>query len=64
MRTLSQNEVTAVSGAAGMTLADLINEIGKTLVNVSVVGKPTGSTNVTVQNNLVDVLVNVIWGKK
>jgi hypothetical protein len=61
MRTLTQQEVAVVNGA-GM-LDDLIAKIGKTLVNVNVVGKPTGSTDVTVKNNLVDVLVHVIWGK-
>jgi hypothetical protein len=45
-------------------LSDFLAAIGKTLVNVKVVGKPSGSTDVTVHNNLVDVLVNVIWGKK
>jgi len=48
----------------GSAFSDFLAQIGKTLVNVSVVGKPEGSTNVTVKNNLVDVLVNVIWGKK
>ena len=61
MRTLSQHEVTAVAGAG--KFADFLAMIGKTFVNVNVVGKPEGSTNVTVKNNLVDVLVNVIWGK-
>jgi hypothetical protein len=62
MRTLTQQEVTSVNGAG--KLADWLASIGKTKVNVDVVGKPEGSTNVTVSNNLVDVLVNVIWGKK
>lgn len=61
MRTLTQQEVAVINGAG--PLEDLINKIGKTLVNVNVVGKPTGSTDVTVKNNLVDVLVHVIWGK-
>ena len=61
MRTLSQTEVTSVNG--GSRLSDFLAAIGKTLVNVNVVGKPTGSTDVTVKNNLVDVLVHVIWGK-
>ncbi len=61
MRTLTQNEMTAVSGAGW--LDDLIAKIGKTDVKVGVVGKPEGSTDVTVHNNLVDVLVHVIWGK-
>lgn len=62
MRTLTQHEVAVVNGAGA--LDDLIAKIGKTLVNVNVVGKPQGSTDVTVKNNLVDVLVHVIWGKK
>jgi hypothetical protein len=62
MRTLSQKEVAVVNG--GSALSDFLAAIGKTLVNVKVVGKPSGSTDVTVHNNLVDVLVNVIWGKK
>ena len=62
MRTLTQYEVTAVNGAGW--LSDLIAKIGKTDVKVDVVGKPEGSTKVTVTNNLVDVLVNVVWGKK
>jgi len=62
MRTLTQQEVAVVNG--GSAFSDFLAQIGKTLVNVNVVGKPEGSTNVTVKNNLVDVLVNVIWGKK
>ncbi len=62
MRTLTQHEVAVVNG--GSAFSDFLAKIGKTLVNVNVVGKPEGSTNVTVKNNLVDVLVNVIWGKK
>jgi hypothetical protein len=62
MRTLTQQEVTSVNGAG--KLADFFAAVGKTLVKVDVVGKPTGSTNVSVTNNLVDVLVNVVWGKK
>jgi hypothetical protein len=62
MRTLTQQEVTSVNGAG--KLADFLAAAGKTLVKVDVVGKPNGSTNVTVTNNLVDVLVNVVWGKK
>lgn len=62
MRTLSQYEVTTVAGAGWFD--DLIAKIGKTKVDVDVVGKPEGSTNVSVQNNLVSVLVNVVWGKK
>jgi len=62
MRTLSKTEVAVVNG--GSRLSDFLASIGKTLVNVNVVGKPTGSTDVTVTNNLVDVLVHVIWGKK
>lgn len=62
MRTLSQKEVTVVNGGSAFT--DFLAAVGKTLVNVNVVGKPNGSTDVTVKNNLVDVLVNVIWGKK
>ena len=62
MRTLSQTEVAVVNG--GSRLSDFLAAIGKTLVNVNVVGKPNGSTDVTVHNNLVDVLVNVVWGKK
>ncbi|RZI84388.1 MAG: hypothetical protein EOP38_09420 [Rubrivivax sp.] len=61
MRTLSQNEVAVVAGAG--TLSDLLAAVGKTLVGVNVVAKPTGSTDVTVKNNLVDVLVHVVWGK-
>jgi len=61
MRTLSKTEVAVVNG--GNAFTDFLAAIGKTLVNVNVVGKPNGSTNVTVHNNLVDVLVNVIWGK-
>ena len=62
MRTLTQQEVAVVNG--GSALSDFLAAIGKTLVKVDVVGKPLGSTNVSVTNNLVDVLVNVIWGKK
>jgi len=62
MRTLSQKEVTVVNG--GSAFSDFLAAVGKTLVKVNVVGKPSGSTDVTVSNNLVDVLVNVIWGKK
>lgn len=62
MRTLTQQEVTSVNGAG--KLADWLAMIGKTLVDVDVVAKPEGSTTVVVSNNLVDVLVNVIWGKK
>lgn len=62
MRTLTQHEVAVVNG--GSALSDFLAAIGKTLVKVNVVGKPQGSTNVSVTNNLVDVLVNVIWGKK
>jgi hypothetical protein len=62
MRTLSKTEVSSVAGAGWW--ADFLAKIGKTTVAVDVVGKPTGSTNVAVDNNLVSVLVNVIWGKK
>jgi len=62
MRTLSHYEVTEVAGAGA--LADFLAKIGKTFVDVDVVAKPEGSTNVVVKNNLVDVLVNVVWGKK
>ena len=62
MRTLSKTEVAVVNGGSAFT--DFLAAIGKTLVKVNVVGKPSGSTDVTVHNNLVDVLVNVIWGKK
>lgn len=61
MRTLSKNEVAVVAGAG--SLADFFAAVGKTFVKVDVVGKPSGSTTVTVKNNLADVLVNVIWGK-
>lgn len=68
MRTLSQTELTAVQGAGIAELHkkwhDLLAKIGKTVVDVDVVGKPAGSAVVTVKNNLVDVLVNVVWGKK
>lgn len=66
MRTLSQHELVTVHGA-GMTqscISDWLAKIGKTLVDVDVVAKPTGSTSVVVKNNLVDVLVNVVWGKQ
>ena len=62
MRTLSHTEVNSVAG--GGWLSDLIAKIGKTQVDVDVVAKPEGSTNVSVVNNLVSVLVNVVWGKK
>jgi hypothetical protein len=62
MRTLSQNEVTTVAG--GTWLSDLFAKAGKTTVKVDVVAKPTGSTVVTVDNNLASVLVNVVWAKK
>lgn len=62
MRTLTQQEVSSVNGSG--KLADWLAKIGKTLVDVDVVAKPEGSTTVVVSNNLVDVLVNVIWGKK
>jgi hypothetical protein len=62
MRTLSQYEVTEVAGAG--KLADFLAQIGKTFVDVDVVAKPEGSTTVVVKNNLADVLVNVVWGKK
>lgn len=61
MRTLSQHEVSNVAGAGWLT--DLLAKIGKTTVDVDVVGQPQGSTNVAVNNNLVSVLVNVVWGK-
>jgi hypothetical protein len=61
MRTLSQYEVTTVAGAGWF--ADLLAKAGKTTVKVDVVAKPTGSTNVAVDNNLANVLVNVVWGK-
>lgn len=70
MRTLSQMELVSVNGAGAVAtchhqkLADFFASIGKTLVDVDVVAKPQGSTTVTVKNNLVDVLVNVVWGKK
>src|SRR5690606_6707878 len=68
MRTLSHMEVVAVQGAGIAELkkkwSDLLAAIGKTVVEVDVVGKPEGSAVVTVTNNLVDVLVNVVWGKK
>lgn len=69
MRTLSQFELVAVQGAGAVAhhpcgLGGLLAAIGKTLVDVDVVAKPEGSTTVTVKNNLVDVLVNVVWGKK
>lgn len=65
MRTLSHTEVTSVAGAG--KLSDLIAKLlsgGKTTVNVDVVAKPEGSTNVDVKSPLANVLVNVIWGKK
>ncbi len=68
MRTLSHMEVVAVQGAGIAELkkkwSDLLAAIGKTVVEVDVVGKPEGSAVVTVTNNLVNVLVNVVWGKK
>lgn len=70
MRTLSQMELVAVQGAGAVAhkpclgLGGLLAAIGKTLVDVDVVAKPQGSTTVTVKNNLVDVLVSVVWGKK
>lgn len=62
MRTLSHHEVSQVAGAGWLT--DLFAKIGKTKVDVAVVAQPQGSTNVSVTNNLVSVLVNVVWGKK
>ncbi len=62
MRTLSQYAVVEVAGAG--KLADFFAKIGKTFVDVDVVAKPEGSTTVVVKNNLTDVLVNVVWGKK
>ena len=69
MRTLSQTELVNVQGAGVFAdyhkkISDFFASIGKTVVDVDVVGKPQGSTTVTVKNNLVDVLVNVVWGKK
>lgn len=71
MRTLNQMELVAVQGAGAVAahkpclgLGGLLAAIGKTFVDVDVVAKPQGSTTVTVKNNLVDVLVSVVWGKK
>jgi hypothetical protein len=62
MRTLNTQEIQSVQGAGWF--ADLLAKVGKTNVKVDVVAKPQGSTLVTVTNNVTDVLVNVIWGKK
>ena len=70
MRTLNKNELVAVQGAGAaaycphMGLGGLLAAIGKTWVGVEVIAKPQGSTQVEVKNNLVDVLVQVAWGKK
>jgi hypothetical protein len=69
MRALNQLELVAVNGAGAIAhhkpcLAGLLAAIGKTLVDVDVVAKPNGSTTVSVTNNLVSVLVSVVWGRK
>jgi hypothetical protein len=58
MRTLSQQELTVVSGAGLFSF--LFKK--KTTVTVDVVAKPEGSTRVDVKSLLANVLVNVVWG--
>jgi hypothetical protein len=69
MRTLSQYELVDVQGAGATAyhrpcIGDFLAAIGQTWVGVDVVAKPQGSTRVEVKNNFVDVLVNVVWGRK
>lgn len=58
MRTLSQSECSAVSGAG---LLDFLFK-KKTSVAVDVVAQPAGSTKVDVKSLFANVLVCVSWG--